>query len=65
MERTGRSPHQIAINRRLLNEAAGRVLDAPGADKLDWSAEKDRRLADRVREEILDTLDPQAMAGRP
>ncbi len=41
---------------RLLTEAADRVLNADGADKLKWDEPKDRSIADAIRLEILDIL---------
>jgi len=41
----------------LLRTAAAKVLAAPHAGKLRWHEPKDRRVADRVRVEILEALD--------
>jgi hypothetical protein len=40
----------------LLKSGARRVLDAENADKLNWSDDKDRWIAEKVRLEILETL---------
>ena len=43
--------------RKLLAEAAPRVCDAKGASALRWAADKDRTVADKVRLEILQSLE--------
>ena len=42
--------------KELLQSGARRVLDAENANKLDWSDDKDRWIAEKVRLEILETL---------
>lgn len=56
-EKRGGADPEVEKARALLAGAAGRVCGAPGADRLQWSEEKDRGVADRVREELLDALD--------
>lgn len=41
---------------RMLDSAASRVCNAPGANAFKWMDDKDRTVADQVRIEILDTL---------
>jgi len=42
--------------KELLTSGARRVLDAENANKLNWSDEKNRWIAEEVRLEILETL---------
>ena len=46
----------VGRGRQLLEQAVPRVLQAEGADGLNWHDAKDRAVADRVRSEILDVL---------
>ena len=55
-ENTGFKGLSLNNAKRLLNEAAARVCNAPGANSVKWSDEKDRTIADKVRVEILDAL---------
>ena len=55
-EKTGQKSPALDRARHLLATAADRVLNAPDAVKLSWSAPKDRSLADTVRVEILEAL---------
>jgi hypothetical protein len=55
-EKAGQKSPALDRARHLLATAADRVLTAPDAAKLSWSAPKDRSLADAVRVEILDVL---------
>jgi hypothetical protein len=56
-EKAGQKTPALDRARQLLATAAGRVLDAPDAGQLSWSAPKDRSLADTVRVEILEALE--------
>jgi hypothetical protein len=55
--KAGRTGPALERARTLLAGAADRVLNAPGASVLTWSAPKDRGIADAVRAEILDALE--------
>ena len=55
-EQAGRKGPQLERARKLLAEAADRVLNATGADHLQWAQSKNRTIADQVRVEILDVL---------
>jgi hypothetical protein len=69
LEATGNPPAAVAEARTLLSEAAGRVLNAPDADRLfwaeEWSRQKDRGVADQVRIEILDMLEALSVEAVP
>jgi len=54
----------LARAEKLLGEAPGRVLGAPGTRALGWRDEKDRSVADAVRREILDVLRGLSAAPR-
>jgi hypothetical protein len=56
LEQAGQTSPALEPAKKLLDTAASRVLDAPGADRLLWKDEKDRNVADQVRVEILETL---------
>ncbi|MCX7010564.1 MAG: hypothetical protein NTY53_25525, partial [Kiritimatiellaeota bacterium] len=55
-EKAGQKTPALDRARQLLATAADRVLNAPDASKLSWSAPKDRSLADTVRMELLEAL---------
>ena len=50
--------------KELLKTGAHRVLDAKNANKLNWSDDKDRWIAEKVRLEILETLVALEYSGR-
>ncbi len=56
-DKAGRTGLPVDRARRLLAGAADRVLHAPDAGKLTWSAPKERGIADAVRMEILEALE--------
>ncbi len=56
-DKAGQKTPAVAHARRLLATAADRVLSATGADKLSWTAPKDRGVADAVRLELLAALE--------
>ena len=56
-DQAGQKGPALERARQLLAGAVGRVLNAPGASVLTWSAPKDRGVADAVRMEILDALE--------
>ncbi len=55
-EKKGRNDSTLEGARKLLSQAASRVLDAEDAFQLGWLVEKDRAVADQVRGEILEAL---------
>jgi hypothetical protein len=55
--RRGASGPALERARALLAAAADRVLGEPSVDPLTWSVPKDRSVADRVRVEILESLE--------
>lgn len=57
VEKAGQKTPALDRARQLLATAADRVLNAPDAAKLSWSAVKDRGLADAVRVELLEALE--------
>lgn len=56
LEETRQNP-AIAAARKLLSEAADRVLNAPDAGKIYWNDPKDRGMADAARVQILEALE--------
>jgi hypothetical protein len=56
IEKTGFKSAALERTRKLLAEAPQRVCNAPGANSMLWSTEKDRTIADSVRIEILEAL---------
>ena len=55
-EQAGRKGTAVERAKKLLATAAGRVLNAPDADKLMWAEPKDRTVADKVRVEMLEAM---------
>ena len=56
-ERAGVEGALLDQAKRLLDQAALKVCNAPGADAFMWADEKDRSIADTVRIEVLETLE--------
>jgi hypothetical protein len=50
-------PPVVTVAERVLHEAADKVLNAPGADKIHWNEPKDRSVADAVRIQVLEMLE--------
>ena len=60
LEQAGTSGEKLASAQKVLATATAAVLNASGVDKLHWADPKDRGVADRVRLEILTTLEALA-----
>lgn len=63
VENAGGQEAAVAHAKKLLATAAGRVLDAPGAEKLTWAEPKDRTQADKVRVEMLEAMSALSTPG--
>jgi hypothetical protein len=61
-EGAGNATDVVNRARRLLAEAPGRVLSAPGADSVWWAQAKNRDLADTVRLQVLDLIERLTLA---
>ena len=57
LDESGVKGPDVTRARKLLTNAARRVLDAPNADKSAWREDKDRSVADTVRIEVGELLE--------
>jgi len=56
-EKSGRNPAAVRQARQLLTTLPAKVVDAEGAQAIDWHAPKQRDVADNARKEVLKALE--------
>ncbi len=59
-EKSGRNPAAVRQARQLLTTLPAQVVDAEGAEAIEWHAPKQRDLADKARQDVLKALEALA-----